>query len=66
MKSKKNVITVIFLFVLILTACGGKASESMMEEPTESAMMDNPTEEAMMPQETPTADAMMMNENSHC
>ena len=62
MKKQKIVMTVMFLFVFVLSACGGKAPDTMMEEPTESAMMEKPTEEAMMPHETPTADAMMMNE----
>lgn len=62
MKIQKIVMTMMVLFVFILAACGGKAPDSMMEEPTESAMMDKPTEEAMMPHETPTADAMRVDE----
>lgn len=69
MKTKNIVMSVLFVLVLVLTACGGTApkddammdkptEEAMMEKPTESAMMDKPTEEAMMPHDTPTPDAM--------
>lgn len=58
MKNKYLVLNLIFLLSLVLAACGGAATESVMEQPTESAMMEKPTEEAAMPHDTAMPDAM--------
>jgi cytochrome oxidase Cu insertion factor (SCO1/SenC/PrrC family) len=57
MKTKRIVLNLVFLLSFILSACGGAATETMMEKPTEAAMMDKPTEGAM-PHETPAPEAM--------
>jgi len=58
MKTQNIVMTLMLLFVLVLSSCGGTAPDAMMEKPTESAMMDKPTEEVMTPHDTPMPDAM--------
>ncbi|MBN2118062.1 MAG: redoxin family protein [Anaerolineales bacterium] len=67
MKNRTAMLSMILLFVFVLTACAGaapdameKPADEMMEKPTEEAMMDKPTEEAMM--DEPTEEAMMTEE----
>jgi cytochrome oxidase Cu insertion factor (SCO1/SenC/PrrC family) len=55
-KTRKTVLSLMLLFIFLLSACGGTAPDAM-EKPTEEAMMEKPTEEAM-PHETAMPDAM--------
>ena len=49
MKTKRSVVNLILLLSFVLAACGGAATDTMM---------DKPTEEAMVPHDTPMPDAM--------